>query len=224
MCQQRVDMENHNLISPNEWLNLLTEAYSELFTMVMEAGLSYFEYSVILTMDGSGTLPEPADHFSTVELAYLVDGTTTGRRRDLKQIQPQERSRRAGSTGTWPESFIFVDDVIFVYPTCPAGTMFELRYTAQPPTIVLMVGPLIFEVDVVSGDGLAFLVESVAVKALRKSGSPTAEAMQAREEARTRCMESFTLRSFNAPRRRVNESQHGSEYSWLVGGDGGWDG
>jgi len=217
-------MENHNLIQPSEWLDLMTEAYSELFTIVMEAGLSYFEYSVILTMDGSGTLPEPADHFSTVELAWLADGTLTGRRRDLREIQPQERSRRAGLTGSWPESFIFVDDVIFIYPTVPAGTLFELRYTAQPPTIVLTVGLLTFEVDVVSGDGLSFVIESVAVKALRKSGSDVSAAVQAREEARERCLESFTLRSFNQPRRRVNADQSGGEYSWLGWGGGSWDG
>ena len=75
-CQQRVDMENHALISSDEWATLLTEAYGELYDIVSETGLEYWEFTESLTSDGTNVLDEIADHMSTVALTWLGDGTT----------------------------------------------------------------------------------------------------------------------------------------------------
>ncbi len=42
-CQRRADLEGDDHIDPEEWLELVDEAYGELFSIVADTGAGYFE-------------------------------------------------------------------------------------------------------------------------------------------------------------------------------------
>lgn len=201
-AQQRVDMVNDGLIDRDEWCTLISEAYGELYNIVWEVGNEYFEYTEILTTDGTNVLDEIADHLSTVELTYLVNGTTDGLRRDLRPAEAQERSRLSGRTGE-PRYYALVDDKIYLYPTPVTGTVLELRYVPQPPELVEFFEDEEVLVDVVTPDGLTFLLETVAMKAKAKAEIEAGVHAAEREAARLRFTESAVLRSINTGHHRV---------------------
>lgn len=206
-CQQRCDMENDGLIPRNEWATLVSEAYGELYSIVFECGNEYFEYTETLTTDGTNVLDEIADHLSTVELTYLVNGTTTGPRKDLRPAEAQERSRLSGRSGP-PEYFALVDDKIYLYPTPASGTVLELRYVAQPPELVEIESDQSVLADVVTPDGLTFLIYCAIVKAQIKAEIDTSAAVAEREAARARFTESAILRAMNTGHHRIVD-RHG---------------
>lgn len=195
-------MENSALIARDEWCALISEAYGELYTIVFEAGLEYFEYTQTLTTNGTNILAEVADHLSTVALACLRIGTTD-QWKDLRELMAQERSMVSGMTGSYPTSFALVDDQIYLYPTPPTGLTLQMRYIPQPPELLEFNADQSVLADVVTPDGLAFLIWSVAVKAIAKGEGDAALAIQEREGARDRFTTSVQLRALNAPRRRI---------------------
>ncbi len=199
-CKQRVDMENHAVISDAEWKTLISEAYGELYTMVFESGMQYFEFTTDMVTDGTSVLNEVVDHMSTVSFAYLEDAVT-GRYRDLRPLQPQERSQLSGRTGGAAVGFALVDDKIYLYPTPPSGQTYRMCYVPQSPELSA------FEtsdtVDVVMPDGLTFLIWAVAIKAMAKTESDPGLALREREGARDRFSTSVMLRAQNAPRRMI---------------------
>ena len=199
-CKQQVDLENHDVISDAEWASYISRAYGELWTIVFEAGLQYFEYATTFTTDGSNALDEPADHLSTVALAYVEP---TGQQYELRLLQPQEvtrASRLCGSSGRarW---YALVDSKIRLYPTPPAGQTYELRYVPQSPNLVTFAGDAC--VDVVTPDGEDFLIWSTAVRACGKTEADPMLALREREAARERFTESVRQRAMTAPRRLV---------------------
>lgn len=215
-------MESDGSIARDEWCRLISEAYGELYTIVFESGMEYFEYAEQMTSNGTNVLAEIADHLSTVTLAYLADATT-GRYRALRELMAQERTMMSGLAGSnRATSFALVDDKIYLYPTPPAGQIYEMRYVPQPPELVETVGGLAVNVDVVTPDGLAFLVWNVAVMAQAKSETDATLATQRLEEARVRFTESVGLRALNAPRRRILdfETDGGNGMEWAT--NAGW--
>lgn len=195
-CQQRCDRENDNHISTGEWKSLISEQYGELWGIVAGTGLRYFETSAIITTTGDASYDEPADHLGTVLIARV---DTNGGRRDLEEIQAQERARWIGRTGD-AYCYSLVDDQIYLYPTPPLGQNYEILYIPQPTDIsgYLDSDP----VDIVNADGLAFMIWGVAVKALAKSESDVQLAISEREASRGRLADWATERSFLSQRRR----------------------
>lgn len=210
-CKQQVDLENHAVISDPEWKGYLSRAYGELYTIVFEAGLQYFEYSEDLTTDGTNVLDEVDDHLSTVNLSYLADAST-GRYVDLQELMAQERSMASGRTGDRAYFFALVDDKIYLYPTPPTGQTYQLRYVPQPPDLVEYADDDV--VDVVTPDGHDFLIWSVAVRACGKTEADPGLAIREREAARERFRDSVQLRAMNAPRRRVVDVDIDWECEW----------
>lgn len=202
-CQQRVNMENDPSISRPEWLNLISEAYGELYSIVFEVGNEYFEYTESLTTDGTNVFAEIADHLSTVALSLLLTGDPNGQRVDLRPAEAMERSRLSGVHGGAAEYFALVDDKIYLYPTPPAGQVYELRYVPQPPELAEFSGGLSVDADVVTPDGLAFLIWCVAAKALAKGEEDVTNAVAEREAARMRFTESAVLRAISTGHHRV---------------------
>ena len=199
-CKQQVDLENHAVISDAEWASYISRAYGELWTIVFEAGLQYFEYATTFTTDGSSTLDEPADHLSTVALAYVEP---TGHQYELRLLQPQEVSRasRMGSGSGRARWYALVDNKIRLYPTPPAGQSYELRYVPQSPNLATFAGDAC--VDVVTPDGEDFVIWSTAVRACGKTEADPGLALREREAARERFTESVRQRAMTAPRRLV---------------------
>jgi hypothetical protein len=197
-CKQQVDLENHGVISDVEWAGYISRSYGELYSIVLDVGLQYFEYATQLTTDGTNKLSEVSDHFSTVNLSYLADATA-GRYEDLREISAQNRSRLSGRTGGKAQYFAHVDDKIYLYPTPPTGQVYELRYTPQPPDISTFASDAC--IDVVNPDGHDFLIWGVAVRACGKTEADPALAMRERDAARDRFIESCRDKSQMSARR-----------------------
>lgn len=203
-AQRRVDQVNDGFISRDEWCAFISEAYGELYMIPVEAGLEYFEYRTQLTTDGSNVLAEMPDHLGTVVFARVVPGTNPVRYRKLHALQAEERVHRSGVSGSCATAYAMVDDEIYLYPTPPAGDLYEMRYCPQPPELVEFNGELPIYVDVVTPDGLTFLLWSVAVLALAKSEQDPQLAMQQKEAARERFTTSVQMRRQESLRRMVD--------------------
>lgn len=225
-CMDRIDMENDELIDRARWAWLISEAYGELYTIVFEACRQYFEYSVLLTTDGTATIPEPLDHLSTVTFSYLVTGAPDGQRRDLRVLEAQERSRMSGQTGGEARHYMLVDDKIYLFPTPPAGQVYEMRYIAQPPQLVEVSGDQAVLVDVVTPMGLTFLTYCACVKAISKNKDDWQLQVAERDRAKSEFAESAELRAILDGHRRIVDKHGGLLDGFDDGGGrrdwGGW--
>jgi hypothetical protein len=201
-CKQRADLENSTHITDAEWIALISEQYGDLFSVVASSGLRYFESRTTLTTTGAATVTVPSAHYATVRFDWLVNGTTTGERRELEELMSPEEPDWAGRSGSNARAFAISNDLIYLYPTPPAGQSYELTYIPQPATYDGATSPATL-IDLVTPDGEAFLIYGVAVKALAKSESDVRLAMAEREAARQRLLEWATLRAFTQPRRRI---------------------
>lgn len=212
-AQRRCDMEGDPSIPDDEWAEMISEAYGELYTIVFESGLEYFERALQVTTTGAQTIGEPVDHLSTVQVLYLADASTK-RYVALRELMAQERAMFSGSvfTSSRSQAFSLVDRLIYLYPTPPAGQVYEIRYVPQPPDLIEPAN-----VDVVTPDGLSFLIWNVAVMASAKVETDAQLALSRLEAARARFTEGVGLRALNAPRRRILDIEQGSS-DW-PGGD-----
>lgn len=201
-AQRRVDMENDNAIEAPEWAAMISEAYAELYTYVLDTpwGTEYFETTHQYTSTGTNVLTEQADHYSTIALAYL-ENAATGHYQALRQLQPQERTMMSGlnlTAGSRATAFALVGQSIILYPTPPAGQIYELRYVPQSAELADS-----DSIDLVTPDGLAFILWNVAVMAQAKTEADPQLAMARLEAARERFQNSVYLRAATAPMRRL---------------------
>jgi len=209
MGQLNASMENSDFIEEPEWRNILTTGYAQLYSIVVNSGLRYFErVDTISSVADTAEYDLPADFLSSVGVDYKVD--TAGRRRALTEIMAQERNMYRGSTGNSEASFYaFIADKLVLYPTPLASQTYEHVYIPQPKD--LRKAPADEKVDVVTPDGEAFLLWHATVRARSKEESDVQIAIVEREQARKRVQEWAVLRSFNSPRRMVAEE--GDEYA-----------
>lgn len=199
--KQRTDLENQENISDSEWKSMLSTAYAELYSLVAETGLRYFETTYAIASTGAVSYTEPQTHLATVGIDYVA---SSGERHALYELMPQERNRFSGQTGK-AVAFAIVDDQIFLYPKPPSGQNYELVYVPQPPDIGTFAdGDYI---DVVTPDGEAFLIWNVTVQALAKEEADVSLARAERELHRERVTEWAIMRSlYGARRRQVDDS------------------
>jgi hypothetical protein len=217
-CKQRVDKESDNSISSSEWKTLISEAFGELWGVVAESGLRYWEATQTFTADGSASYSEPSDMLALIAVDHLVDGTTTGTRRTLDEAMVQERDRWSGITGT-ARVYSLVDDQLYLWPTPASGT-YEWRYIPQA-TDLASYGDS-DAVDVVTPEGERFLIWCVAVKALAKSESDVSLALQERDQAKAALLEWATMRAFNNPRRTIVRAGDGTDWLGAPFDDADW--
>lgn len=197
-CQRRCDREGDDTIGAAEWQGLISEAYGELYSIVAETGLRYFETTSTITTTGAASYTEPSDHLGTVLVYQLVN--TAGERRDLIELMSQEESRWAGIVGE-ACCYTFVDDQVTLYPTPPAGQTYKLAYVSQPPDLSTYATTDV--VDVVNAFGESFLINGTLVKALPKLDEDVSVAMRERDRAGVQLEEWAILRALAQPRRRV---------------------
>ena len=210
-CKQRADLENSTHITDAEWSALISEQYGDLFSVVASSGLRYFESRTTLTTTGAATVTVPTAHYATVRLDWLVNGTTTGTRRELDELMSPEEPDWAGVGGSCARAYAVSGSTIYLYPTPPTGQTYELTYVPQPTAYDGTTDPAT-TIDLVTPDGEAFLIYGVMVKALAKSESDVRLAMAEREAARQRLLEWATLRAFTQPRRRIVSDFDGQPY------------
>jgi hypothetical protein len=193
-------MENQGHISTSEWKEMLSTAYAELYAILAESGMRYFETEATVTTTGVASYALPAGHLSTVGVDYLVSAST-GERRQLEELMAQERNMFTGAGASWASAYALVGSNLVLYATPPTGQTYYHIYVPQPADLSAAADAT--SVDVVTPDGEGFLTWAVAVMALAKEESDAGLARAEREAARNRVMEWSALRSLNTPRRRV---------------------
>lgn len=211
-CQRRADLEGDQHVSTAEWNALISEKYGELYGLVCETGLRYFETTQTITATGADSYTEPTDHLATIGLD-LVDAD--GTRRGLSELMISERNDYAGSTGE-ALYFTFVDDQLFLYPNPSSGT-YELTYVPQSPDLSSYADADL--VDLVTPDGEAMLIWGVAALARSKSESDVRLHLDREAAAAER------LR-FWAANRSLTEARHRTPWiaddPYAVAGDYRW--
>lgn len=200
-CQRLCDMENQELISTLEWKESISTCYAELWSMVSETGLRYFEATESITATGAESYTEPTAMMSTVGVDFVV--SAQGERRALYELMPQERNLYRGLTGE-AVAYELVDDQLFLHPK-PSSGSYKWHYVPQPTDLSASADAT--TVDVVTPAGEAFLLWSVAVYAKEKEGTDSSVARQEAEKHRERVVQWATLRAMhNARRRMVDDS------------------
>ena len=202
-CKHQADMENDDSVPDTVWKRFLSMQYEDLFGVVAETGLRYFERITQIVSDGTDNLDEPLDMLSVVGLDLIVSATE---RYSLYEIMSQERNAfvsSGGLNGHRAVAYALVDDEIRLYPTPPAGQTYEVLYVYQPPDLTLEDDD--FLVDVVTPDGAAFMVWGACVRArIKQERDPSLHRVE-REEARVRLQSWAVNRLMNSPRRVVAE-------------------
>ncbi len=222
-CQRRSDMEGVNVISPPEWKALISEEYARLYGIVVKSGMRYFETTVSITATGATSYPLPSDHDETIGIDRVLD--STGRKLQLGEMMIQERNAWSGQTAD-AIAYSLVGQTIVFFPRPTTGT-YQHVYVAQSPDLSALADTA--PVDVVTGDGEAFLIWGVAAKALPKTESDTTSAVQEREAAAMRFADDVQMRALVNPRRRIvmrggGGGGYGGYGSGADGGDVDWSG
>lgn len=200
-CKQRADAESDAHISDSEWKALISEKYGELHGVVADAGLAYFETTADITATGASSYALNAAVLSVVAVEYIVD-STTGRRRRLRLLMPQERAPWGGTTGE-AEAYAFTGTSIELWPRPSSGTY---RVTYVPQSTDLSSSADATDVDVVTADGEAFLIWGVAAMAKDKSESDLRFALQQSERAKERLQTWALNRALHEPIRRITDT------------------
>lgn len=213
-CQRRADMEGVDVIKPPEWKALIGEQYAQLYSTVVKAGMRYFESVDTITATGAVSYALPADHDETIGIDRVLD-LTSGLQRQLGELMIQERNRFSGQTGD-AIAYAIIGQTVVLYPRATTGT-YQHVYVPQAPDLSVLADTA--TIDVVTGDGEAFLVWGVAVKALGKTESDTSLAIQERAAAGQRFGEDVQMRALINPRRRIVMRSPLND-TW----GGGWDG
>jgi hypothetical protein len=209
-------MEFSNVIQSPEWKSLISEMYGQLYSTVVKAGLRYFETTATITATGAASYPLPADHDETIGIDRVIDAAS-GRTDQLPELMIQERNCFSGQTGD-ARAYSLVAQTIVLFPRPSSGTYLHL-YVAQSPDISTLSDTT--TVDVVTGDGEAFLINGVAAKALPKTESDNTSVRDERDEAAARFAADVQMRALVNPRRRVPMGPRGGGRAGF--GYGGWD-
>lgn len=207
-CQKRVSMENGGAVNDaDEFAELLSTQYAELYGLVVESGHRYFETSAIVVTDGVDNLfALPQNHLSTIGVDFLIAGTSSGPRRRLREWMVQERNIASGITGP-AQGYSLAGQNLALFPRPPSGQSYEHIYIPQPDDLTAYDDE--DEIDVVTPDGEAFLIWGVAVQALAKEESDTSVAERREAQARERVIDWAIKRALNEHRRLIVDDDCG---------------
>lgn len=209
-ARQRAEQENSDFVTDPELKGMLSTGYGELYSMLVESGLRYFESEQTITANGSASYALPTDHLSTIGVDREVDGAT-GRRYALEQAMVQERNLWRGHPNDIARTYALVGSAIVLAPNPSSGTYYHI-YVPQPTDLTTAADAT--DVDVVTPDGEAFLEAYVQVEILAKEESDVAGAVAKRERARERVSWWATQRFLTENRRPAvsNFDPAGDEY------------
>lgn len=206
-ARQRTEQEDSGFVSDTELKAILSTAYGELYSMLVESGMRYFESSDTITADGSTSYALPSDHLSTLLVEREL--SSGGRRVALDEAMVQERTRWRGKAG---DAYVYAlaGSSIELYPTPSSGTYYHI-YVPQPTD--LSDASDATDVDVVTPDGEAFIEAYMQVEILAKEESDVSGAVAKRRRAAERVSWWATQRMLTQNRRPFVQSYDpASEY------------
>lgn len=195
--QRRLDDESDGAIAPAEWKALVSEQYGHLYSIVVKAGMRYFESTSTVTANGAASYSLPSDHDETIGVDRQLD--SSGRTVQLDELMVQERNAFSGLTGD-AAAYSIIGQTLVLYPRPSTGT-YTLWYVPQSPDISSLADTS--TVDVVTADGEAFLYYGVAVKGAMKLQRDPTGLLAERDAAEQRFIEDVNQRALYNPRRRV---------------------
>lgn len=191
-------MEGDTTVVTPEWKALISEMYAQLYAVVVSAGMRYFESTQTVTATGAQSYALPVDHDETIGIDRIVD-SVNGFRMPLGELMIQERTRMTGTQGD-ATAYAIVGQTIVLSPVPPSGSYLH-TYVAQAPDLSALADTS--TVDMVTGDGEAFLIWGVAVKTIPKRNGDPSLAMSERDAAGKRFAIDVQRRALANPRRRV---------------------
>src|ERR1044071_2363398 len=197
-CRRRADMEGDDVVGPTEWKGLISEMYAQLYAIVGSAGMLYFESPQTVTATGAASYALPSDHDETIGIDRVVD-PNNGFKMPLGELMVQERTRMSGTIGD-ATAYAIIGQTIVLYPIPASGTYLH-TYVPQSPDISTIADTT--TVDLVTGDGEAFLIWGVAVKTIPKRNGDPQLAIVERDAAERRSARAARRRARATPRRRV---------------------
>ena len=197
-ARQRSEQEDSDFVTDSELKSILSTAYGELYSTLVETGLRYFESEDTITANGSASYALPSDYLSTLGVDRLVD--SSGRRVALSEAMVQERNNWTGVSGGTAVSFYLKGSNLVLAPNPSSGTYYHV-YVPQPTDLSSASDAT--SVDVVTPDGEAFLEAYMQVEILAKEQSDVSGAVSKRERARERLAWWATQRMLTENRRPV---------------------
>lgn len=191
------DAENSLHVADAEIAEGIDEVYGDLYHLVVDGAIEYFQVTDTWTADGSASYDEPDDFLSEVSLERVE---ASGTRYPLRRLEPQQRHRFGAQTGT-AVAYSHVDDQFYLYPRPSTGT-YELLYIPQPPDITSYVDADLM--DVVCIYGAQFLVYGVAALVLAKSESDQRGWLARQQRAEQKLIEWLPTQNFHGSHVRVD--------------------
>lgn len=219
-ARQRTDQENSDFITDAELKGILSSAYGELYSILVDSGMRYFEKTETVTTDGSDSTTLPSDFLATIGVDYVPSASN---RRELGELMAQERNLYAGQSGREATAYAVVGQSLKLYPTPPSGQSYEFLYVPQPDDLTDAADD--FEIDVVTPDGESFLDAYLQVEIYAKEADHDSVrgSIAKRERARERLEWWATQKALHEHRRpAVTDFDPAGAYGDSSRGSGFW--
>jgi hypothetical protein len=198
-CQRRCDLQNQDSPSTSDWKGEIHLGYAELYGELAKPGVALFDTEAVITTDGGATYALPDGHLATIGVDYVVDAQ--GTRRQLAELEVQERNWASGQTGTEAIAYRPSGTNLVLYPTPPAGQEYRHVYVPDPPDLSAASDATVIEMATLDGEN--FLIWWVTAVVKETIGQNSQVAREEREAARERLQHWIAQRVFNSGRRRI---------------------
>jgi hypothetical protein len=198
-CQRRADLQNQDSPSTSDWKGEIHLGYAELYGELAKPGVNLFDTEDTITTTGGAIYPLPDDHLVTIGVDYVVD--LQGTRRQLAELEVQERNWASGQTGTEAIAFRATGASVVLYPTPPTGQTYQHVYIPQPADLSAAADATLLEMATLDGEN--FLIWWVVSVVKETIGQDSRVAREEREAARERLQHWVAQRVFNSGRRRI---------------------
>lgn len=219
-CARRCDLQNQDSPSTADWKGEIHLAYAELYGELARPGVNLFDTEAVIATDGGATYALPSGHLATIGVDYVVDAQ--GTRRQLVELEVQERNWGSGQTGTEAVAFRQSGSNLILHPLPPTGQEYRHVYIPDPPDLSAAADGTTIEMATLDGEN--FLIWWVTAVVKGTIGQDAREAREEREAARERVQLWVAQRVFNSGRKRIVMDEFDGEQGWLPGDwrYGGW--
>lgn len=132
--RSRADVENDPHKSPVEIRRWLSAGYSQLYDILVNSGLAYFESKQTIVTVGSGTTALPADYFGTLRIDFIFSAELIW---PVKEINPRAIHRVRRTNAQRAYYYRITGSNITWYPTPPSGQTYEHLYIPAAADLTL---------------------------------------------------------------------------------------
>ncbi len=220
-CLRRADLENQDDPSSSMVKEMIHLVYAELYSLLVDAGISFFDTESIILTDGDSVFALPDDHLVTIGVDYVVDASD--RRRQLVELMVPERNWTSGQTGASEAvAFRLIGSNLKLYPTPPDNQEYRLIYVPVPDDLSSAADATVIEMATL--DGEQFVIWAVSALCKHKVGLDATVDRQEREAARERVLFWAAQRALHNGRRRIVLDDIDALQQWTPGDwrYGGW--